>query len=81
MLRIDRNAGVGSTTGPKTHTSRFDKESGRWARFRNIATLQKFAAVHASIYNHFNLERHLIRRQIFKLNRSAALADWYELAA
>ena len=59
----------------------FRRRERPMARFRNIATLQKFAAVHASIYNHFNLERHLTRRQIFKLNRSAALAEWYELAA
>ena len=25
-------------------------------------TLQKFASIHTSIYNHFNLERHLIPR-------------------
>ncbi len=29
------------------------------AKFRDIKTLQKFASVHASIHNHFNLYRHL----------------------
>ncbi len=51
------------------------------ARFRNIKTLQKFTSAHASIYNHFNLDRHLNRRAIDKENRSAALADWRELVA
>ncbi len=51
------------------------------AKFRNIKTLQKFASVHASIHNHFNLYRHLNRRDIFKQNRSAALAEWRQLAA
>jgi transposase-like protein len=51
------------------------------ARFRDIKTLQKFAAVHASIHNHFNQDRHLIRRNIFKQNRSAAMAEWRQLAA
>ncbi len=51
------------------------------ARFRDIETLQKFAAVHASINNHFNQERHLNRRDIFKQNRAAALAEWRQLAA
>ncbi len=45
------------------------------AKFRNIKTLQKFASVHASIHNHFNQDRHLSRRDIFKQNRAAALAD------
>ena len=49
--------------------------------FRGIKTLKKFAAVHASIDNHFNQDRHLNRRDIFKQNGSAALAEWRQLAA
>ena len=51
------------------------------AKFRDVKTLQKFAAVHASVHNHFNLDRHLNRRDIFKENRVAALAEWRQLAA
>ncbi len=51
------------------------------ARFRDIKTLQKFVAAHASVHNHFNQEPHLYNREIFKLNRSAALAEWRQLAA
>ena len=51
------------------------------AKFRGIKTLPKFASVHASIYNHFNRDRHLNRRDIFKQNRAAALAEWCELMA
>ncbi len=50
------------------------------AKFRAIKTLQKFASIHASIHNHFNLDRHLNRRDIFKQNRSATLAEWRQLA-
>jgi putative transposase len=35
---------------------------------------------HASIHNHFNQDRHLNRRYIFKQMRSAALAEWRQLA-
>ena len=59
----------------------FRRREGATARFRDIETLQKFASVHASIHNHFNHERHLNRRDIFKQNRSAALAEWRQLAA
>jgi len=59
----------------------FRRREGAMARFRDIKTLQKFASVHASIHNHFNLDRHLNRRDIFKQNRSAALAEWRQLAA
>ena len=58
----------------------FRRREGAMARFRDIKTLQKFAAVHASIHNHFNQDRHLNRREIFKENRAAALAEWRQLA-
>jgi len=59
----------------------FRRRERAMAKFRSPATLQKFAAVHASIHNHFNQERHLYSRKNFKLNRSAALAEWRELSA
>ena len=59
----------------------FRRREGAMAKFKDIKTLQKFVAVHASIRNHFNLDRHLSRRDIFKQNRSAALAEWRQLAA
>ncbi len=51
------------------------------AKFRDMKTLKKFAAAHASIHNHFNKARHLNRRDIFRQNRAAALAEWRQLAA
>ena len=51
------------------------------SKFRDVKTLQKFVSVHASIHNHFNLDRQLKPRETFKQNRSAALAEWRQLAA
>ncbi len=59
----------------------FRRREGAMARFRDIKTLQKFASVHGSIHNHFNQDRYLNRRDIFKQNRAAALAEWCELMA
>jgi putative transposase len=50
-------------------------------RFRRMRSLQKFAAVHSSVHNHFNLERHLNQRDRFKESRQNALAEWRQLAA
>ena len=59
----------------------FRRREGAMVEFKDIKTLQKFAAAHASIHNHFNLDRHLNRRDDVKQNRLAALAEWRELAA
>ena len=50
-------------------------------RFRRMRSLRKFAAVHSSVCNHFNQERHLYSRDNFKRNRAAALAEWRQLDA
>jgi len=44
-----------------------------------MRSLQKFVAVHSSVFNHFNQDRSLSSRDIFKLNRTAALAEWRQL--
>ena len=51
------------------------------AKFRSVKSLQKFASIHASVHNLFNQERHLYSRENFKFNRTAALAEWRQLAA
>ena len=59
----------------------FRRRERAMLRFRQMKTLQKFASVHASLHNHFNQERHLTDRQTYKERRSAALAEWSNLAA
>jgi len=59
----------------------FRRREGAMSRFRDIKTLQKFASVHASIYNHFSHDRHLTSRPEFRKARSAAIAEWRQLAA
>ena len=54
----------------------FRRRERAMLRFRQMRSLQKFAAVHASVSNHFNQERHLYSRHNYKLHRAAALAEW-----
>jgi putative transposase len=58
----------------------FRRRERAMAKFRNGKSLQKFASIHASVHNLFNQERHLYNRDDFKLNRSAALAEWRQLS-
>jgi putative transposase len=59
----------------------FRRRERAMLRFRRMRSLQKFASVHASVTNHFNSERSLSSRPLFKLNRAAALAEWRGLCA
>lgn len=59
----------------------FRRRERAMQRFRRMRSLQKFVAVHASVFNHFNQERNLSSRDIFKTNRAAALAEWRQLGA
>ena len=59
----------------------FRRRERAMLRFRRMRSLQKFAAVHASVSNLFNTDRSLSSRDIFKINRAAALAEWRGLGA
>ncbi len=50
-------------------------------KFRRMRSLQKFASIHASVFNHFNKERHLNSRVTYKVQREAALIEWQQLFA
>ncbi|WP_335948772.1 IS6 family transposase [Salipiger bermudensis] len=79
--------------GPRQETARwannraenshmpFRRRERAMLRFRRMRSLQTLAAVHASVSNHFNHERGLSSRDTFKLNRTAALAEWRGLLA
>jgi putative transposase len=56
----------------RTHVRRGDKTH---------KTVQTFTSAHASIHNHFNQDRLLNKRATLNDNRSAAVAEWRELAA
>src|ERR1700741_2218855 len=59
----------------------FRRRERAMQRFRSAKTLQKFSSVHAQVHNHFNQERHLVTRQVYKQRRAGALAEWRALAA
>lgn len=59
----------------------FRRRERAMQRFRRMRSLQKFVAVHSSVFNHFNQDRSLSKRDHFKQNRTAALAEWRGLCA
>jgi putative transposase len=59
----------------------FRRRERTMLRFWQMHSLQKFAAVHSSIHNHFNSDRALSSRDVYKANRTAALVEWRQLCA
>ena len=60
---------------------RFRRRDRALSRFRRMRSLQKFASIHSSVYNHFNHQRNIESRARFKSQRDAALLEWRELIA
>ena len=67
-----------SNRAENSHPS-FRRREWAMLRFRRIRSLQKFGAVHATVFNHFNQERSLSSRNVFKSNRTTALTKWRQL--
>jgi transposase-like protein len=50
-------------------------------RFKSPGSAQRFLAVHAAVYNTFNLQRHLISRRTLRLFRANAMEQWQAATA
>lgn len=50
-------------------------------RFKSLGSTQCFLNVHSAVYNHFNIDRHLVSRSTMKELRNEAFRQWRRLAA
>lgn len=50
-------------------------------RFKSPKSAQQFLSIHAAVYNHFNIERHLISRKTMRLFRVEAMQSWQDAIA
>ena len=48
--------------------------------FKSVQSAQRFASVHAAVYNTFNVQRHLTSRSTHRVLRAAALTTWKQAA-
>jgi len=77
----DREMGRWANNRAENSHLPFRRRERAMLRFRRIRSLQKFAAVHASVLNLFNTERSLSSRSSYKARRAAALSEWRGLLA
>ena len=59
----------------------FRRKERSMQKFKSRVALQIFTSIHSQIYNHFNHQRHLQKRAIFKQQRSVSLSEWRGLCA
>jgi len=50
-------------------------------RFKSAASAQRFLSTHAAVYNHFNIQRHLISRRTLRIYGAQAMATWQMMTA
>ncbi len=50
-------------------------------RFKSAGSAQRFLAVHAAVYNNFNIQRHLISRSTLRTFRTEAMRSWHRAVA
>ena len=48
-------------------------------RFKSAGSAQRFLSVHSSIYNLFNIQRHLISRDTLRQFRDTAKTEWHDV--
>ncbi len=53
----------------------------RMGRFKSPGSMQRFLSVHDAIYNHFNVQRHLISRRTLRQTRVSAYLAWNEIVS
>lgn len=44
--------------------------------FKSMAEVQQFLTTHAAVYNFFNLQRHLVRAEHYRVLRDSVFACW-----
>ena len=53
----------------------------RMQRFKSARSAQRFLSTHATVYNTFNVQRHLITRKTLRLFRNEAMSVWQTVTA
>ena len=49
--------------------------------FKSVGSAQRFLSIHATIYNTFNVQRHLISARTHRAFRASAMQTWHEAVA
>jgi transposase-like protein len=68
--------GEGSNNRAENSHQPVRRRERKMQRFKSAGSAQRFLSIHAAVYNHFNVQRHLISRKTHRLFRVGAIASW-----
>ncbi len=82
-LRLSRLHDFGGRKNNRAENSHLPirQRERRKKRFKSPRSAQRFLSTHAAIYNTFNIQRHLISRQIMRQFRNEAMDVWMNVTA
>ena len=72
---------AGRTTEPRTHTCRSDCGNDECSVSKSVRSVQWFLSIHATVYNSFDVQRHMISRRTLRQFRSHAMGPWQTVTA
>ncbi len=68
-------------TGQNRLISQREFENGSYVAFKSMQQAQRFLRVHATVYNLFNLGRHVVSAKNYRFFRLRAFVSWNHGAA
>ncbi len=80
-LSVEHERGLRKNNRGENSHKPVRRRERKMQRFKSPASAQRFLAIHGSVYNLFNVQRHLISRRTLRLFRGQAFDQWRQIAA
>jgi putative transposase len=75
-LRLRHGQGLRKNNRAENSHQPVRRRERKMQRFKSAGSGQRFLSVHASIYNAFNTQRHLVSRRTLRTFRVQAMSTW-----
>ena len=81
QLDIEHQQGIYQNNRAENSHPPVRRRERKMQRFKSPRSAQRFLNLHASVYNLFNIQRHLTTRTTMKLFRTEAMDQWKQVVA
>ncbi len=81
QIDVDHQQGIYRNNRAENSHLPVRRRERKMQRFKSPGSAQRFLNLHASVYNLFNIQRHLTTRETMKLFRAEAMDQWKQVVA